>query len=81
MNMCVSHSKCSLPISPSQVIYRLWQPLPDYQLWHCGGDYTIVLLVLSILHLLAWVSIACSVFALDYLELLGIKQVRVNYHD
>ena len=26
-------------------------------------------------HLLSWLSIACSLFTIDYLELLGIKQV------
>jgi hypothetical protein len=50
-------------------------PYPSLALWH--WDNSVLVLLLLLLHLMSWLSIACSIFTIDYLELLGIKQVCV----
>lgn len=58
-----------------QVIHYFWQPLPSLTLWQLSEEDRNLILVLLITHLLCWVLIASSVFTIDYLELMGFKQV------
>ena len=62
----------SIPLA-NKVMYNLWQATPSHAVWWCESRF--LSLLLQALHLLAWLSVCCSVFTLDYLELLGIKQV------
>ena len=59
--------------SLSQFIHHFWVSTPSHALWSCQG-YLLVL-GLKAVHCVCWLSIACSLFTIDYLELLGIKQV------
>lgn len=56
-----------------QFIYYFWESTPAHSLWHY--DTSVLHYILVTIHVASWISIACSVFAIDYLELLGIKQV------
>ena len=60
-----------------QFIYHFWEPTPRHTLWSMSMEGGVVFYGMVLLHGLCWVSIACSVFFIDYLELVGIKQVRV----
>ena len=72
----------SLSLSPShsvflQFIYHFWQATPSHTLWECNSN--ILNLSLKAIHTLCWFSVACSLFTIDYLELLGIKQVHCRF--
>ena len=57
----------------AQIMNSFWQVTPDYVIW---SSYSRTLnLILMVVHTACWMSIATSVFTIDYLELLGIKQV------
>ena len=56
-----------------QIIYQFWVSTPAHTLWQ--SDSSLLYYVLVVVHIASWISIACSVFTIDYLELLGIKQV------
>lgn len=60
------------------VINYLWTPYSSQTLWRLES-YSLVLVFLMV-HLLCWLSIACSLFAIDYLELLGIKQIYYSFN-
>jgi hypothetical protein len=61
-----------------QFINHFWQSTPSHSLWDCQG-YSLSLFLKAI-HSLCWLSIACSLFTIDYLELLGIKQLYYSYN-
>ncbi len=61
-----------------QVIHHFWQPISSHTLWHLESNSMVVAMLL-VLHLMCWVLIAASIFTIDYLELLGIKQVSFHY--
>ena len=56
-----------------QIVNSFWQITPNYVFWY--SDSRPLNLFLMVVHMACWMSIACSVFTIDYLELLGIKQV------
>ncbi|XP_065911280.1 nurim-like [Dysidea avara] len=57
-----------------QVISMYWRPILSYYLWNIG-DSDLVVLLMGIVHCLAWLQMVCSLFHLDHLELFGIKQL------
>ncbi|XP_064399434.1 nurim-like [Halichondria panicea] len=59
------------------LISYLWCSTPHNTLWE--SDSGVLHLALAIVHLACWISISCSVFTIDYLELLGIKQLYYSY--
>jgi hypothetical protein len=61
-----------------QFTYHFWQSTPSHTLWECNS--TILVLSLKAIHTLCWFSVACSLFTIDYLELLGIKQIYYSYN-
>ncbi len=63
-----------IPPPSLQLISYLWCSTPHNTLWE--SDSGVLHLALAIVHLACWISISCSVFTIDYLELLGIKQVN-----
>ena len=74
--MCMSLATAlSSPVV--QVIHNFWQPISDHYLWDCGIRSWAFYTVMATVHLLCWLSISCSVYVMDYLELIGVKQVCV----
>ena len=61
-----------------QVVHHTWVPTPSHTIWH--EDSALLHCILLIVHIVSWLSIACSVLTIDYLELLGIKQVVVLFN-
>ncbi|CAI8010222.1 Nurim [Geodia barretti] len=61
-----------------QLIHHFWTPTPAHTLWECHGY--LLTLSLKAVHSGCWLSIACSLFTIDYLELLGIKQLYYSYN-
>ena len=56
------------------MVNYFWCTTPSYTLWQT--DIRLVHVILLVIHTASWMSIACSLFYIDYLELLGIKQVN-----
>ena len=56
-----------------QVVNSFWQITPNYVIW--SSNSRTLNLILMVVHTACWMSIAPSVFTIDYLELRGIKQV------
>lgn len=61
-----------------QFIYHFWCPTPSFSIWRL--DSCFLSCVLIFLHLVCWLSIACSLFTIDYLELLGLKQIYYSFY-
>ena len=57
-----------------QIMNSFWQVTPNYFIW--SSNSRPLNLLLMVVHTACWMSIATSVFTIDYLELLGIKQVN-----
>lgn len=57
-----------------QVVHHFWVSVPTHVIWHV--DSCLLHYVLLIVHIGSWLSVACSVLTIDYLELLGLRQVR-----
>ena len=57
-----------------QLLMRLWEPVSTWYLWNFTTTPYVQSVVIG-LHVLAWFSMACSCLALDYPELLGMKQI------
>ena len=64
-----------------QVLYHFWRPTPSCTLWQTGAASDMLRVMLAAVHVLSWVSIACSLFFTDYLELIGLKQVYYSLQD
>jgi len=77
VNFCVKLRTLGL-LPLLQFIHHFWEPVSSRALWHVESSEVTVLLLLA-LHLLCWVLIASSIFTIDYLELIGIKQVRPSH--
>lgn len=63
-----------------QVIHYFWQPLPSLTLWKLSEENHTFILVLFATHFLCWILIASSVFTIDYLELMGFKQIYYSFY-
>lgn len=55
-------------------MHHFWVPVPMHVIWHV--DSCLLHYVLLIVHIASWLSVACSILTIDYLELLGLRQVR-----
>ena len=56
------------------MIHWLWTPI-SHHVWHCPDNSTLLLVSIATVHAFCWISVVCSLFTTDYLELMGIKQV------
>ena len=76
-SLCLTPSPFLSPLFslPSQFIYHFWQSTPTHTLWACNN--CLLTYCLKAVHTVCWLSLACSLFTIDYLELLGIKQVEM----
>ena len=62
-----------IPHTIVQIVNSFWQITPNYVIW--SSNSRTLNLILMVVHTACWMSIATSVFTIDYLELLGVKQV------
>ena len=70
--------KLSLYLTHTQIVNSYWQVTPNSVLWFSNS--WLLNQFLMVVHTACWMSITCSVFTTDYLELLGIKQVSLSNH-
>ena len=70
---CFSHSA-------QQVLMYYWVPLyPDHPVWGFHEKRHVLWLVLTIVHIIAWVIMFGVVLVIDYGELIGVKQVSCGW--